>query len=95
MTLSRKGARIITVGEQRYRWRVSATNLPNLRFVVEAAEGAAQRIVVRAGAVETVGPGMVAAAVEGALGAGWTPDERGAEMHFRLERGRLVAPLGV
>ncbi|MEU0544814.1 hypothetical protein ABZ319_33555 [Nocardia sp. NPDC005978] len=95
MTLSRKGTRILTVNEQRYRWTVSATDLPSLRFVVEAAEGAAQRMVVRVGAVETVSPRMVATAVEAGLRAGWTPDARGPELHYRLTRGRLVAHAAV
>lgn len=85
---------MLALDGERYRWVVSSSDLPNLRFVIEAEDVNGQRVVVGVDDGSVITPALVSRAVAEALRAGWTPQERGPQLHFRLE-GEQFVPHGV
>jgi hypothetical protein len=84
MGLARKGTRLLTVEDGRYRWIVAPEDEPGLGIVVEAADAAGQRMVTWVEHDTIISPWLVREAILHALSHGWRPRERGPELVFRL-----------
>jgi hypothetical protein len=89
MALAR-GSRLITVGDQRYRWLVSSRDEPSwLRLVVQHAGGTGARLCADIGRHRiilgpirqrvAVAPGFVRWTIELALAEGWQPEQPGPD----------------
>ncbi|MCP3143211.1 hypothetical protein [Pyxidicoccus xibeiensis] len=85
MGLAKKGARLLTVEGERYRWVVTNGGAPVPGIVVEAVEPPRQRMVTWLETVDPVAPWLVREAVLHALSQGWHPRASGPERVFRLD----------
>lgn len=85
MTLPRKDARNIVVGDHTYRWAVSPDS-GSMFLIVESAEHDGQRLEARFAYDDGQGtqrriirPGQVRAVIETALARGWQPAQRSGQ----------------
>ena len=85
-----KGARTIVVGDERYRWFVSDSELrqfdyimkPALGLSVQHASGDGAKLLtwILVGDGVAITPGFVRALIEHGLARGWKPTERGEDV---------------
>jgi hypothetical protein len=85
MSLAKKGARMIVVEGESYRWVVSPDDEPGLGIVVEREAGPGQRLLAWVKHGNTISPALVRKVILYALSRGWTPSERKKQMTFRLD----------
>ncbi|MFJ8362234.1 hypothetical protein [Streptomyces sp. NPDC093984] len=83
MALAKKGTRLITVDDRRYRWVVAPDDEPGLAIVVEDADAPAQRMVTWVEHGTVITPELLARAIRRARGLGWTPRQRGPQFTTR------------
>ncbi|WP_372371068.1 hypothetical protein [Candidatus Uabimicrobium sp. HlEnr_7] len=87
MALRKKGSRVITVDDIKYRW-VVATDKKGLHFVAEYADEPGQRIVVafhredQNGEATSVTPADVQSLIKIALQKGWKPQKKAHQLHL-------------
>ncbi|TQM29260.1 hypothetical protein [Nocardia bhagyanarayanae] len=85
MGIARRGTRILNLDGERYRWVVSPDDEPGLAIVVEIAEGHGQRMVTWVDHGTIITPRLVAMVIHRALHRGWTPNQRGTEVVYRIK----------
>ncbi|MFF2555485.1 hypothetical protein ACFVUS_31075 [Nocardia sp. NPDC058058] len=90
MGLARKGTRILDVDGEIFRWVVAPDDEPGLGIVVEIAEGQGQRMVTWVDHGTVITPGVVAEIVRKALHNGWTPQQAGRQITYRVEDAQFV-----
>ncbi|QSQ22513.1 hypothetical protein JY651_46635 [Pyxidicoccus parkwayensis] len=85
MALAKKGSRLLTLEQGRFRWTVAPADEPGLGIVAEDADAPGQRMVAWVEHDIRITPWVVREAILHALAHGWQPRARGAERVFRLE----------
>lgn len=98
MTLSKKGSRKIVVGDEEYRWTISATTRGRIVLIVEHGKEKGKRIEVQIQSdinefwdefphvhdlkLKVVKPKEVAIIIIEAIEQGWRPREKGVPLGF-------------
>lgn len=87
MAMARKGSRVITVADQRFRWRLVPRDVSQALLVIEAADNPGGQFVlygphmmepgVRPPAEAVLTPARVAEIIQFALEQGWVPAQDG------------------
>ncbi|MEG4117182.1 hypothetical protein QUA43_06740 [Microcoleus sp. N9_B4] len=85
MALAKKGTRLIKVNDVEYRWVVHPDDEPGMAIVVECADNPGQRMITWVEYGNIISPWLVRRAILHALDRGWYPQQKGAEIVFRLE----------
>lgn len=105
MTLSKKGSRKIVVGNEEYRWTISATTKGHIFLIVEHGKEKGQRIEVHIQSdinkiwsefphidglnLKVVKPKEVATIILEAIVSGWIPREKGTPLVFDWDNAKL------
>lgn len=105
MTLSKKGSRKIIVGNEEYRWTISASTKGRIVLIAEHRNEKGQRIEVLIKSdsnefwvefphveglnLKIIKPNEVAMIISEAVGQGWKPREKGRPLVFVWDNPKL------
>lgn len=106
MTLSKKGSRKMVVGDEEYRWTISATAKGRIVLIVEHGQEKGQKIEVHIQSdinkfwvefphvdglnLKVVKPKEVATIIAEAIAQGWKPREKGSPLVFEWDNDELI-----
>jgi hypothetical protein len=89
MAVSQKRSRPITIDGKGYRWKITVDSGYST-LIVQAAEGAGQKLVVHGPVDLLLTPALVRNFIEQAMGKGWLPAKSGPEFRCHLLAGNIV-----